>query len=105
MGRDDNRCVACGTEQELTIHHRVNRGAGGSKLYDTHSHLLTMCYRCNNSFEADDVSARKARVNGYKLLRNTNPPIDPATIPVFYYWESKWYLLNNLNEKEEIING
>ena len=105
LGRDDYRCVACGKEKDLTIHHRVNRGAGGSKMFDTHAYLLTMCSLCNNSFEASDTQARKARTNGYKLSRNAKPPIDPTTIPVFYFWESKWYLLNNQNEKEEIING
>ena len=105
LGRDNYRCVACGTESNLTIHHRINRGAGGNKLVDSYAHLLTMCFQCNNLFEADAAVARRARVNGYKLQRNTNPPIDPSEIPVFYSYEGSWFLLNNQNEKKEVNNG
>ena len=93
--RDGEACVACGSLQNLTIHHRVNRGAGGSKLFDKPAFLLTVCITCNGLFESDSNVATKARELGYKLFRNQKPPADPTAVPVFYKKDGEWYLLNN----------
>jgi len=77
---------------------------GGSKLVDSPAHLLSMCNTCNVSFESDYEAAQRARKNGYKLQKNTNPPIDPCTVPVFYSNESMWYFLTE-NTKRIKVNG
>lgn len=100
--RDGGRCVACGGIHMLTIHHRVNRGSGGSKLFDGSEYLLTVCNPCNGSFEASAEVAEMARKLGYKLPRNANPPIDPTQVPVYYQYLSKWYQLDTKGEKKEI---
>lgn len=101
--RDNERCVACGAVWQLTIHHRVNRGSGGSKLFDGYEYLLTVCNPCNVAFEANARLAELARQLGYKLPRNASPPIDPKQVAVYYQFESKWYHLDaegNRNEKK-----
>lgn len=97
--RDNETCVACGTSQSLTIHHRINRGAGGSKLFDKPAFLLTICITCNGLFESDSNVAAKARELGYKLHRNHRPTPDPTAIPVFYKSEGDWYLLDHQGTK------
>ena len=98
FSRDENQCVACGSLQNLTIHHRVNRGAGGSKLFDSPAFLLTMCIICNGRFESDVDYARKAKIFGYKIQRNQKE-IKPETIEVYYCKSNQWFLLNNKGEK------
>ena len=100
--RDGERCVACGAVWQLTIHHRINRGSGGSKLFDGYEFLLTVCNPCNVSFESSAEVAEMARSLGYKLSRNANPPLDATKIPVYYQYLSKWYHLDADGEKREI---
>jgi hypothetical protein len=102
LARDSERCVACGSIWQLTIHHRVNRGSGGSKLFDGFAFLLTVCNPCNVSFEASAEVAEMARQLGYKLPRNVAPAIDATKVPVYYQFLGKWYLLDTNGEKEEI---
>ena len=101
LERDDGRCVACGSMWQLTIHHRVNRGSGGSKLFDGFEYLLAVCNPCNVSFEASAEVADMARKLGYKLPRNANPPVDATQEPVYYQYLSKWYLLDTNGRKKE----
>jgi hypothetical protein len=99
--RDEYACIACGTETDLTIHHRVNRGAGGSKLFNGLAFLLTACIYCNGLWESDSAFASSAKIQGYKLARNANPPVDPTTIPVRYYKHKTWFLLDQEGNKTE----
>jgi hypothetical protein len=99
--RDNYACVACGTQSDLTIHHRVNRGAGGSKLYNGLAYLLTACIYCNGLWESDPIFAFNAKLLGYKLPRNAKPPIDPTEIPVRYY-KSEWFLLDQEGNKTQV---
>lgn len=101
LERDSERCVACGGVWQLTIHHRVNRGSGGSKLFDGYEYLLTVCNPCNVSFEASAEVAEMARSLGYKLPRNIAPAIDPTKVPVYYQFLGKWYYLDTNGKKEE----
>lgn len=102
--RDGWVCVACGTLRDLTIHHRVNRGSGGSKMYDNYAHLLTICSPCNTAFESDAAYRELALVYGWKILRNTKPPIDPTKVAVKYA-EGNWYFLDNQGNRTLIPNG
>lgn len=101
IARDGERCVACGAVWQLTIHHRINRGAGGSKLFDGFQHLLTVCNPCNVSFESSAEVAETARSLGYKLSRNANPAVDATQVPVYYQYLSTWYHLDANGEKRE----
>lgn len=103
--RDGNFCVACGTQNELTIHHRVNRGSGGSKLFDSKAFLLTMCNFCNTRMESDADFRELALVYGWKLLRNTKPPIDPTTVAVKYTNSGEWFLLDNEGKRKQVTHG
>lgn len=99
--RDDETCVSCGTRQNLTIHHRVNRGSGGSKLFDSYPYLLLVCIFCNSNFESDNASAETARKLGYKLARNAKPAIDPTQVAVYYHSKREWFYLDNGGKKHE----
>jgi hypothetical protein len=77
---------------------------GGSKAVDSPAHLLTMCSQCNTSFESDYEAAAAARRKGYKLSKNTNPPIDPATVAVYYWTDSMWYFLTDKIKRIK-VNG
>jgi 5-methylcytosine-specific restriction endonuclease McrA len=101
IARDGERCVACGAVWQLTIHHRINRGAGGSKLFDEFQHLLTVCNPCNVSFESSAEIAEMARSLGYKLSRNANPAVDATQVPVYYQYLSTWYHLDANGKKRE----
>ena len=104
LERDGWVCVACGTLTMLTIHHRINRGMGGSALVDSPAHLLSICNPCNVAFESNADRAEQARAYGYKLAKNAKPPIDPTSVPVKYAMDGNWYLLDNLGNRK-ITNG
>jgi len=97
--RDDERCVSCGTNQNLTIHHRVNRGAGGSKLFNGLAYLLLVCTYCNSLFESSADEQERAKELGYKLSRNQSPQPDPTQIPVWYSYKSQFFYLDNEGNK------
>lgn len=80
--RDGNKCVDCGSANNLTLQHRVSKGMGGSKMYDTYPYLITMCQPCNVALESDYYRAEKGRFNGWKLSRLSKPPVNPEEIPV-----------------------
>lgn len=77
--RDGHRCVRCGTSEQLTIQHRVNRAMGGSTdpRINQPTNLLTACQDCNMHFEAEPA---EAYVHGWKVRR----PKDPANEAVMY---------------------
>ena len=88
MDRDEEQCAHCGTNVGLTLQHRINRQAGGSKLRDTASNLLTLCWESNTRLEADSAFADLGRLMGWKL-RNWE---DPEEVPVRYADGNKYTL-------------
>lgn len=91
--RDGGRCVACGTEYGLTIQHRANRGAGGSKSAESMENYLLMCWHENTALEASSSFARKGRAYGWKCPRNQVTP--PGDVPVWYSVERAWFYLDS----------
>ena len=97
--RDDYRCVVSGTpvganshcEGNVTMQHRVGRGAGGSAQYDGPAYLLTMCLRHNVLETSSAEFAAQCRENGWSISRNAIDQ-EPTTIPVLY--RDGWYLLD-----------
>lgn len=69
--RDGQMCVSCGSTSSLTIHHRKNRQAGGSKLRDHLANYLTACAVCNSQFE--NAQLERARLLGWKLHQWEDP--------------------------------
>ncbi|MEX0895647.1 MAG: hypothetical protein WDZ94_01765 [Patescibacteria group bacterium] len=51
--------------------------------------------------EASTQKLLEAKIAGYKLPRNANPPIDPTKEAVFYYSLGEWYYLDENGEKHE----
>ena len=92
--RDAGRCQMCGKwveGQVKSVHHRLNRGRGGSALLERASILITLCgtgtlgdhgWVTNNPEEAGKT--------GWLLPRN-NPDIDPTQEPILTY--QGWRLL------------
>jgi 5-methylcytosine-specific restriction endonuclease McrA len=98
--RDGRKCVACNSASNLTIQHRVSKGMGGSKLYDTFPYLITMCQPCNVGLESNYELAEQGRFNGWKLSRNTRPPVNPEEVPVKI--GATWFYLDSNGGKTPI---
>lgn len=79
--RDMWCCVACGTSYELTIQHRINRQAGGSKHRDNLANLIVLCWFHNSKLESDPEFARIGRKNGWKLKSYEDPKLIPVKYP------------------------
>jgi 5-methylcytosine-specific restriction endonuclease McrA len=85
----DGHCMHCGNEDNtLILHHRKNKGLGGSKLLDTPDNLLTVCSLYNGMMESDPVTARNARGWGHKLA-----VWEDTARPVFDVVGGWWFLL------------
>jgi 5-methylcytosine-specific restriction endonuclease McrA len=86
----DPHCYHCGQTEELTVHHRKNRGMGGSKLLDTPDNLMAVCSRYNGEMESHPVVAQQARSWGHKL-----PVWESTGWPVFDVAGGWWFLLED----------
>lgn len=67
--RDHGICWHCGTDENVTVHHRTNRGMGGSKNLDMPSNLVVMCSEFNFLMEADLSAFRLAKKKGWKVSK------------------------------------
>jgi 5-methylcytosine-specific restriction endonuclease McrA len=67
LKKRDPYCIHCGDSDDLVIHHRKNRGMGGSKLLDHYQNLLMVCQDYNFRMESHSVVAEDARRWGHKL--------------------------------------
>ncbi|MFD3815177.1 hypothetical protein ACFWRZ_08925 [Streptomyces rubiginosohelvolus] len=97
--RDGGHCVRCNTAQNLTIHHRVNRGMGGAReewINQPHN-LLLVCTVCNGWFEDNPRAAVEA---GWKVRR----PEAPSEVDVRYP-DGRLYLLTPDGNRELTNHG
>ena len=91
--RDGGVCVVCGCSgsdvDPLVVHHRLNRGAGGSKNPAVHAppRLLLVHASVNGWFEDNPAAAEWA---GWKVRHGV---VDPADVPVLYA-DGRRYLLD-----------
>ena len=63
----DKSCWHCGAWENLQVHHRRNRGFGGSKLLDRADNLILVCAAYNYAMESDADIAKLAKERGHKL--------------------------------------
>jgi len=90
--RDGHQCQMCGrsiVDYPSSIHHRINRGSGGSAKLERPSLLIRLCgtgtTQCHGWIGAHPKLAAET---GWLLPKN-NPDIDPLTEPIltFHGWE------------------
>jgi len=92
--RRDEYCWHCGTNYDLVPHHRMNRGAGGSKLLNRLDNLMMVCADYNWQMEADGKVLTRARELGHKLKRT-----DEFSTPAFDNYSKQWFILTIEGEK------
>ncbi|EIC09125.1 hypothetical protein OR221_0833 [Microbacterium laevaniformans OR221] len=87
------------------LHHRANRGAGGSKILDHPSNLTLVCSRCNSAAEDAHAIVRmdlidrglrveKAATNAATLARALSTPVTDL--------EGRRWLLIDENTRQEV---
>jgi hypothetical protein len=94
LAQRDPYCLHCGEINDLVIHHRKNRGMGGSKLLDNMSNLLRICNEYNVAMESVSVRADAARELGHKLRQ-----WDDTSAPVKDECDGMWYILDDVGNK------
>lgn len=101
--RDGHRCQMCGqsiVDVESSIHHRINRGSGGSALRDRASLLIRLCgsgtTRCHGWVTEHSLQAAGL---GW-VLPKLNPEIDPTREPIFTI--HGWVLLDDLGNRTPV---
>lgn len=94
--RDGHRCQMCGcsiVDRPSSIHHRLNRGRGGSALLERASILVRLCgdgvFGCHGWVTEHPKAAAQT---GWLLPRN-NPDIDPTREPILTF--EGWWLLSD----------
>ena len=95
--RDNGQCWHCGTTEGLNVHHRANKGMGGSKLLDRYSNLILICNEFNVSMESYLPHAREARNRGIKISRDASP----MSIPIVRF-DSREFLLDDFGKVFEV---
>lgn len=61
INRDYQQCVLCQTDQQLEVHHIIERAKGGN---DTPSNLVTLCKSCHTSI-GNKNKQKQAQLNKY----------------------------------------
>jgi hypothetical protein len=94
--RDGHYCQMCGksiVDRPSSIHHRINKGRGGSALLERASILIRLCgdgvFGCHGWIGREPTAAG---MTGWLLPRN-NPDIDPTKEPILTF--EGWWLLDD----------
>lgn len=95
--RDGHRCQLCGqsiVDYPSSIHHRINRGSGGSAKLERASLLIRLCGTgttgCHGWITEEAIYGAAL---GY-VLPKLNPDIDPTQEPILTH-EWGWVLLDD----------
>lgn len=91
----DGGCFRCGAPAN-NIHHRLARGAGGSKLayVNAPGNLLVLCGSGTTGCHGW-VESNRAVSYEHGLLVRRNGVLLPADVPVFSLWRGCWFFLDN----------
>jgi len=102
--RDGHQCQMCGrsiVDFPSNIHHRINKGNGGSALYERPSLLIRLCGSGTTYCHGWVTGHPKlAEDTGWLLPRN-NPDIDPEQERILTY--RGWELLDDLGGRVPYI--
>lgn len=96
--RDKSSCYHCGETDNLQIHHRKNRGMGGSKLLDRYDNLILVCAAYNYAMESDPKVQKQALEYGHKIHQ-----WDDFSKPVFDIPSGIWYQLDTQGKRTPAI--
>lgn len=98
LQKRDPYCVHCGEINDLVVHHRKNKGMGGSPKgeYDRLSNLMRICMWYNGFIESSATAADAARENGHKLRQ-----WDEFSSPIKDECTGIWYILDDAGNKIE----
>lgn len=97
LAKRDPYCVHCGDDFDLVIHHRKNRGMGGSKKLDVYENLMRVCQPYNSLMESDSKIAQEAIEFGHKLRS-----WEDYSSPVYDRFTGSWYLLGVKGDKTPV---
>lgn len=98
--RDGHRCQMCGASVlniPSSVHHRINKGAGGSAKLERPSLLVRLCgdgVRGCHGWVTNEP--RMAGLTGWLLPKN-NPDIDSTREPLLTY--AGWVLLDDAGNR------
>lgn len=91
--RDGDLCAMSGHPENpdcwgkaTTANHRLNRGAGGSKLRNGTGNGCGICNQCNGAIESVALLAALARHLGVKLRQGDDPERSLIWSPFFRQW-------------------
>jgi len=98
----DPWCWHCGEHNDLIIHHRRNRGMGGTKgkqaeITNGLQNLIRVCQQYNFEMESNATVAASANGWGHKL-----PMWGDLDMPVFDCTRFTWYVLTTDGGKVEV---
>ncbi len=98
----DEWCWHCGEHNDLVIHHRRNRGMGGTKgkqaaITNGCQNLIRVCAQYNFEMESNATVGAAARGWGHKL-----PMWEDLEHPVFDCTKFVWYVLTTDGRKVEV---
>lgn len=97
LERDDHQCVRCAHGQQLQVHHRRPRGAGGTRRPEIaygFPNLITVCLFCHEYIERNrEISYRL----GYLVRSGHNPATSPLWLP-----GREWVLLTDAGDIEPV---
>lgn len=79
----------------MGVQHRVGKGAGGSNLFDTPAHLVTMCNNHNRLVEDLAEFKNYCERNGISIRRHYATQHLISRIPIRYV--DGWFLLDGGN--------
>lgn len=87
--RDNDSCVVCGVHVggEGNVHHRRNRGMGGSRAANVIANLVTACGSPSSGCHGL-LTERPWEIDAerYGWVLPTNGTTNPATVPVLVAW-------------------
>lgn len=59
LERDGHKCVRCGSEEDLTVHHKDRSGRGGEEHNNDPENLETVCRRCHIEEHREELLAAR----------------------------------------------